>query len=327
MSATPVSSNNKFNRCFSPATQNLTVIELKDLSMKYAGRLNCHKVEELDRERSETGSDLVVAPCTSWIYDSSDGFISMTSEVAIDPPISQRRPLIPCQLFQLNWVCSQSWRSTVGQSIFFVGCVFGVLFGFLADRIGRLPVLILANLTAMLGSLATRFSQDLLTFSTARFISGMATDSNFVMMYILVLEYLRPSARTFGLNICIGIFYCVGSVLTPLIALELGNWRLFLLVTAIPIIVVPSFWFILPESIHWLVTTNKPDKALDMLHRVALFNGRTLPEKFNDEFRDEFEAFSKTQEANCNDKELDTLWGLFKTPRLRRNMMILFFKS
>lgn len=213
--------------------------------------------------------------------------------------------------------------ATVGQSMFFVGCVCGVVFGVLADRIGRLPVLILANLTAMLGNIATMWSADVFSFSAARFLSGMATDSNFVMMYILVLEYLRESSRTFGLNLCIGVFYCLGSLATPLIALKLGEWRLFLEVTAIPLLVVPSFWFLLPESIHWLVATNKPERALTMFHRVAKFNGKALPDTFDGEFKQSIGELSKVQVEETR----ENLWGLFKTPRLRKNILILFFKS
>lgn len=179
----------------------------------------------------------------------------------------------------------------------------------------------------MLGNLLTRFSVDVITFALARFISGLATDSNFVMMYILVLEYLRQSSRTFGLNLCIGIFYCLGSVLTPLIALQLGNWRLFLTVTAIPIVVVPLFGFLLPESIHWLVATKKPEKALKMFHKVAKFNGKVLPEKFDAEFKEVYEEKGQSKDENNMEAQMDNLWGLFKTPRLRKNMCILIFKS
>lgn len=213
----------------------------------------------------------------------------------------------------------------MGQSFFFIGSVFGVLFGVLADRIGRLPVLILANLTAMIGNLVTMLSRDLYSFSASRFLSGMATDSNFVMMYILTLEFLRPSARTLGLNLIIGIFYCLGSVITPLIALAVGEWRLFLGVTALPLLMVPFAWFVIPESIVWLVAARKPEKALKLLHRVAAVNGKAIDRafdlKFSVAYAEYVEVLTKTKQVK------DSLWGLFRTPRLRKNMLILFFKS
>lgn len=74
----------------------------------------------------------------------------------------------------------------MGQSIFFIGSVIGSLaLGVLADRIGRLHVLVLANFFAFLGNGLTIFSKEIYTFSISRFIAGVATDSNFVMMYII----------------------------------------------------------------------------------------------------------------------------------------------
>lgn len=54
-----------------------------------------------------------------------------------------------------------------------------------ADRIGRLPVLVISNLMAMIGNGATIFATNVVAFAICRFIAGLATDTNFVMMYIL----------------------------------------------------------------------------------------------------------------------------------------------
>lgn len=207
--------------------------------------------------------------------------------------------------------------------MFFIGSVVGTLiFGIFADIVGRLPILVIANLMAFIGNICTIFTTTVVTFSLARFTSGMATDSNFVMMYILVLEYLRPSTRTFGLNLCIGVFYCIGSVVTPWIAVWLGNWKTYLLVTSIPILVVPAFYFIMPESIHWLIAKRKPERALPIFYRVAKFNGIELEKNFEEEFHTFYAQFHKT-----NQKQSANLIDLFKSTRLRRNTLILFFKS
>lgn len=55
----------------------------------------------------------------------------------------------------------------------------------MADSIGRLPVLIFANVMALIGNGITIFSTNVPMFSISRFISGLAVDSNFLMMYIL----------------------------------------------------------------------------------------------------------------------------------------------
>lgn len=87
---------------------------------------------------------------------------------------------------QLNWVCQDAWKSVLGQSMFFVGSVLGsLIFGILADKIGRLHILVISNIMALVGNVLTVFATDVALFSICRFLAGLATDSNFVMMYIL----------------------------------------------------------------------------------------------------------------------------------------------
>lgn len=246
--------------------------------------------------------------CEKWIYDYDFlyGYRSMTSE--------------------LDWVCQHAWKSITGQSTYFLGSVIGTLvLGILADRVGRLPILIAAHLFGIIGNALTIFATNEIAFAVCRFISGIATDNNFVMMYILVLEYIAPRMRTLGLNLCIGVFYCLGSVATPWIAVWLGNWKLYLLATIIPALVVPSFYFILPESAEWLISKNRVDQALVCYKRIAKYNRRELDEEFIENFRN---VATDINEKRIKSNEMNpSLLALFKTPRLRRLTLILFFKS
>lgn len=245
--------------------------------------------------------------CNRWIYDYDllYGYRSMTSE--------------------LNWVCQNGWKSVFGQSAYFIGSVFGTLcLGILADTVGRLPVLIIAHLFGIIGNSLTIFATDEILFAFCRFVSGLATDSNFVMMYILVLEYISPKMRTIGLNLCIGIFYCLGSVLTPWIAVWLGNWKLYLIATVLPAFIVPFFYFILPESAQWLIAKKKHERALVCYQKIAEFNGISLDENFSKDFRHCIEDINSRRKLEDDNP---SLIALFRTPRLRRLTLILFFKS
>lgn len=245
--------------------------------------------------------------CKKFIYDYDFlyGYRSMTSE--------------------LNWVCHDAWKSIMGQSTYFIGSVVGTLvLGILADIIGRLPVLILAHLAGIIGNGLTIFATDEISFAICRLISGIATDNNFVMMYILVMEYIAPRMRTIGLNLCIGVFYCLGSVVSPWIAVWLGNWKLYLIATVAPGLLVPLFYLIIPESAQWLIAKNKLDKALICYQKIAKFNRKELDETFIVDFRNSVEAINEKRAA---EDENPSVIALFKTPRLRRLTMILFFKS
>lgn len=245
--------------------------------------------------------------CEEWIYDYDflHGFRSMSSE--------------------LNWVCQNSHKSITGQAFYFIGSVVGTfVMGIFADIIGRLPILITAHMFGILGNGLTIFATNSIAFAFCRFISGLATDNNFVMMYILVLEYIPPNMRTIGLNLCIGVFYCIGSMLSPWIAVWLGNWKLYLLATITPALIVPLFYFIVPESAEWLISQNKPNAALACYQRIAKTNRKHLDEDFVKDFNTVAAQINTKREKNMKNP---SIIGLFKTPRLRKLMLILFLKS
>ena len=87
---------------------------------------------------------------------------------------------------QLEWVCEKAALRTFAQSIFFVGAVFGgLIFGWIADRYGRIPALVGTNLVGFLAGIATVFSGNFWEFAVCRFFYGFAFDNCFTMMYIL----------------------------------------------------------------------------------------------------------------------------------------------
>ncbi|XP_030373515.1 organic cation transporter protein [Scaptodrosophila lebanonensis] len=244
--------------------------------------------------------------CEKWIYNYDFGYRSMNTE--------------------LNWVCDSAYKARVGQSLFFIGSVVGTLFyGLLSDKIGRVPALILSNFCGFAGDFSTIFTKSVATFTLCRFISGLAADTNFYLMYIIVLEYIRPSMRTLGLNMAVGLFYCMGLVVTPWLAVWAGHWKIYLACTSLPILLVTLYYFVVQESAQWLVTRNDIDGAIKRLKRVAKFNGCRVTQAEFDEFRRHCQITREMQGGD--DKKHATLLDMFRTPRMRKNTLILFFKS
>lgn len=138
------------------------------------------------------------------------------------------------------------------------------------------------------------------------------------------MEYISPKKRTIGLNLCIGVFYCLGSVITPWMAVFLGHWKRYLLATILPALTVPFFYFVIPESAQWLISNKQLDRAIESFKKIAKFNGKHLDDEFVEEFRANAQlAYGmKPTEVSSN-----SFIGLFKTKRLRRLTLILFFKS
>lgn len=89
-------------------------------------------------------------------------------------------------LLQLNWVCTQDTLSTWAQAFFFCGAIVGgLVFGWVADRFGRVPALVLTNLVGFIFGVVTAFTKSFWQFALCRFFVGLSFDNCFTMMYIL----------------------------------------------------------------------------------------------------------------------------------------------
>jgi MFS family permease len=88
--------------------------------------------------------------------------------------------------FQLGWVCDKAALPTIAQAVFFGGAILGgLIFGWVADRYGRIPALVWTNIIGFIAGIATSFVTTFWAFCVCRFLVGLAFDNCFTMMYIL----------------------------------------------------------------------------------------------------------------------------------------------
>lgn len=83
-------------------------------------------------------------------------------------------------------MCDDAALPTIAQSVFFIGAIVGgLLFGWIADRYGRIPSLVATNVIGAVFGIATAFTNDIWSFTVCRFFVGFAFDNCFTIMYIL----------------------------------------------------------------------------------------------------------------------------------------------
>ncbi|XP_063994184.1 organic cation transporter protein-like [Diachasmimorpha longicaudata] len=221
---------------------------------------------------------------------------------------------------QYDWVCEQAALATISQSIFFVGAIFGgLIFGFIADRYGRIPALVGCNLVGCIAGCSTALSTNFWQFTLCRFFVGFAFDNCFTMMYILVLEYVGPKWRTFVANMSIALFFTFAACILPWVAYFLADWRMTCIATSLPLFLAIATPLFVPESARWLVSIGEIDKAVKILNKFERVNGTRVPATVYRCFKESCERAKKAEEAENGYSVID----LFKTPRLRAITILL----
>ncbi|WP_152046424.1 MFS transporter [Aureimonas psammosilenae] len=162
----------------------------------------------------------------------------------------------------------------------FLGMMVGAfVFGRLADRIGRRPVLIAGVLIDAVFGIASAFAPDFAWLLALRFLTGIGVGGTLPVDYAMMAEFL-PAERRGRWLVALEGFWAVGTVAVALLALLAANvggvdpWRTIFLVIALPGLIGLVLRLGLPESPLFLFRQGRVDEAQAVLDRVASVNGR-----------------------------------------------------
>jgi len=140
--------------------------------------------------------------------------------------------------------------------------VGGVVFGWLADRIGRKPVLSLTIVTYSVGTLLCGLAPGLWAFLVFRVLTGLGVGGEWATGQTLIGETFPAKVRArfaaimqTGAPIGVGLAAVMGGFVEPLLAERFGpslGWRLCFLASAAPALLVVAIRRVMPESDVWL---------------------------------------------------------------------------
>jgi len=127
------------------------------------------------------------------------------------------------------------------------------------------------TLTGLLGIEITTTFADVLWLWLWRILTGLGIGGLLSAITALTAEFSNLKNRALCIFI-MGIGYPIGGIFGSKFAGYLletyGNWHLiFYFGAALTVFFIPLFYFIVPESVHWLVR-KQPDGALDKVNRI-----------------------------------------------------------
>lgn len=152
-----------------------------------------------------------------------------------------------------------------------VGMMFGaIIFGILADRIGRKKVVIISSLLFSIFTGLCGLAPDPTTFAIARIIAGFGLGGMMPNVIALITDYAPGKKRA----ILIAILMCgysAGGILAPVLGITMMpafGWESIFWVAFIPIVAIPFIYKKLPESPSYLLRAKRFDELATTLSKV-----------------------------------------------------------
>lgn len=149
------------------------------------------------------------------------------------------------------------------------GMAVGSIFlGGVADLLGRRPTILGCLLLMTTGMYLVTITSDLTVLSTWRFITGLGIGGMLASINAQAAEFSSARNRAWAIAI-MSAGYPIGGVVGGLVVtqmLKVYDWRsVFYFGTVMTALMIPTVFFLMPESVHWLVR-RRPAGALERIN-------------------------------------------------------------
>lgn len=152
------------------------------------------------------------------------------------------------------------------------GMMFGnILFGAVADRIGRRLVIVICILMFSLFTAAAGLVSDPVSFSAMRFLAGLGIGGVMPNVIAQMTEYSPLKLRSTMVTLMFS-GYSVGGMLAAVLGkglIETYGWQSVFFAAAAPVLLIPLFLRQMPESMAYLHKTGRTDELKQTLARMS----------------------------------------------------------
>ncbi|KAL3068468.1 hypothetical protein niasHT_030759 [Heterodera trifolii] len=153
--------------------------------------------------------------------------------------------------------------------------LFTALATYSADRFGRRPIFLLSLWSIVVLSVACAFAPSYEWFLFFRFFSGAFGASITVVGFVLTVESVAASFRSVQVLVN-SLIWVAGILSVGVLHLFIFNWRLLYLCVVAPGLFSVVYFWLFPESIHWLIANGKTKGVKRYISRASRVNNVTL---------------------------------------------------
>ncbi len=176
-----------------------------------------------------------------------------------------------------EWNISKAALGPVLSAGLFGLMIGALLFGPLADRVGRKKIIILSTIAFGIGTFATAFVNDVNTLLVVRVLTGLGLGGAMPNTIALTSEF-SPHRRRATMVMVMFVGFSVGAALGGFLAAALiphFGWRsVFVVGGAAPLVLAPILGWRLPESVRFLALTGRADaRVAELLSHIDVNAG------------------------------------------------------
>lgn len=160
-------------------------------------------------------------------------------------------------------------------------CLIGIIKSFSTNYLMYVTVSLIYHLMLIFPSLTILFFLiPLLPFSHLQleFLESAAGTCTFGGTYVLALELVSSRHRVIAITL-IGLAHPVGEILFGFLASYCHDFRFLLRIFYTPGLFLFIYFWLVPESIRWLLVTGRVDRAIKILKQIARVNKKHLSNK------------------------------------------------
>lgn len=175
-------------------------------------------------------------------------------------------------LLEYELLCSNPLFQEAGFSIFSAGALIVLpIASHFSDRYGRRRVLLISIYLSVIFNFVTAFSPNYIVFVVLRFLAGAMSDTYLSIGSILCCEAVAGSFRE--CTSLVGVTsWLMGYLYIGALELLIKDWRKLYFLSAIPGILTVIYFWLLPESPHWMISHKRITGLKEYIRSSSWFN-------------------------------------------------------
>ncbi|XP_041980321.1 solute carrier family 22 member 4-like isoform X1 [Aricia agestis] len=173
----------------------------------------------------------------------------------------------------------RDWVRALSGTVSSIGTLLVLpIIGYISDKFGRKIALVISVFNLALFGVIKAFSVNLTMYMIMQLVHTTLGAGIYSSAFILAAEMVGPKYRVLTSAIQSSLF-ASGQMLMGLIAWGIQPWRYLMLALYTPCFLMVSYYWLLSESVRWLLSKHKYEEARKVLENVAELNNTTISEK------------------------------------------------